>query len=103
MYVPVCVLVCRFKSNVSLKPFPQNVHRYRLTSLWHFMCLFNKRCRLNVLEHRLQQNFEPFLVVSTGSGVEFTDTIVAGATKVLLLSGSGVLSSIDGGGGGRVS
>jgi len=55
------------------------------------------------LEHRLQQNFEPFLVVSTGSGVEFTDTIVAGATKVLLLSGSGVLSSIDGGGGGRVS
>lgn len=67
------------------------------------MCLFNKRCRLNVLEHRLQQNFEPFLVVSTGSGVEFTDTIVAGGTEVLLLSGSGVLINIDGGGGGRVS
>jgi len=67
------------------------------------MCLFNKRCKLKVLEHKLQQNFEPFLVVSAGSGVLFTDTIVAGATDVLLLSGSGVLIRIDGGGGGRVS
>lgn len=67
------------------------------------MCLFNKRCRLKVLEHRLQQNFEPFLVVSAGSGVVFTDTIVEGATEVLLLSGSGVLISIAGGGGGKVS
>lgn len=97
--VPVCVLVCRFKSNVSLKPLPQNVHRYRLTSLWHFICLFNKRCRLNVLEHRLQQNLDPFLVVSTCSDGGFIDTtVLVGTTAVVVLSGSGTLMRIAGGG-----
>jgi hypothetical protein len=100
LYIPVCVLVCRFKSNVSLKPFPQKVQRYRLTSLWHFMCLFNKRCRLKVFEHKLQQNFEPFLFVSTGSWGVLADTTVAGAVTVLFLSGSGALVSGAGGGSG---
>merc|ERR550525_132561 len=30
---PVCVRVCLFRSNVSLKPFPQKVQRYRFASL----------------------------------------------------------------------
>lgn len=54
--VPVCVLVWRLRSNVSLNPFPQNVHKYRLTSLWHFICLFNSRCKPNVLEQTLHTN-----------------------------------------------
>jgi len=94
--VPVCVLVWRFKSNVSLKPLPQNVHRYRLTSLWHFICLFNKRWRLNVLEHKLQQNFEPLLLVSDDSGG--VGTTVTGGATVLVLSGSGGRISVVGGG-----
>lgn len=97
--LPVCVLVCRFKSNVSLKPLPQNVHRYRLTSLWHFICLFSRRCRLNVFEHRLQQNLEPFLVDSTGSAGVFIDTtVLVGTTAVVVLSGSGALMRLVGGG-----
>jgi len=39
--LPVCVLVCLLRSNVSLNPFPQNVQRNLFTSLWHLRCLFN--------------------------------------------------------------
>ena len=35
--LPVCVRVCLFKSKVSLNPLPQNVHKYRFVSEWHFM------------------------------------------------------------------
>jgi len=62
------------------------------------MCLFNKRCRLNVLEHKLQQNFDPFFeCVSVGSGGADTET--GGAdTVALFLSGSGARESVAEGG-----
>lgn len=56
---PVCVRVCRFKSNVSLNPLPQKVHRYRLTSEWHFMCLFNSRCSEKLFEQIPHINLLP--------------------------------------------
>lgn len=49
--------MCLFRSNVSLKPFPQNVHRYRLTSEWHFICLLRRRWRANVLLQIRQAKF----------------------------------------------
>jgi hypothetical protein len=52
---PVCVLVCLFRSKVSLKPFPQKVHKYLLTSEWHFMCLLRRRCKAKVLLQMRQQ------------------------------------------------
>lgn len=48
---PVWVLVCLFRSNVSLKPLPQNVQRYLLVSLWHFICLFSSLWRVKALPH----------------------------------------------------
>lgn len=53
----MCVLVCLFRSNVSLKPFPQKVQRYRLTSEWHFICRFKSLCKLKFFEQILQTNF----------------------------------------------
>lgn len=53
---PVCVLVCLFKSNVSLNPLPQNVHKYRLISEWHFMCRFKSRCSVKCFEQMRQTN-----------------------------------------------
>lgn len=47
--LPVCVRVCLFKSNVSLKPLPQKVHRYRLTSEWHLRWRFSRRAKVNLL------------------------------------------------------
>lgn len=41
--LPVWVRTCLFRSKVSLKPFPQKVHKCLLVSLWHLMCLFNIR------------------------------------------------------------
>lgn len=62
------------------------------------MCLFNRRCRLNVFEHKLQQNFDPFLCVSTCSGG--ADTDVDGAeVERMFLSGSGARARAAGGGG----
>ena len=55
-FLPVCVLVCLFKSNVSLKPFPQKVHRYRLTSLWHFMCRLRSLCKEKLLSQARHWN-----------------------------------------------
>lgn len=49
LILPVWVLVCLFKSKVSLKPFPQNVHKYLFMSEWHFICLFSRRWSANVL------------------------------------------------------
>ena len=44
---PVWVLVCRFRSNVSLKPLPQNVHKYLLISEWHLECRLSSLCKAN--------------------------------------------------------
>lgn len=52
----MCVRVCRFRSNVSLKPLPQNVHRYRFMSEWHFMWRFRRRCSVNAFEQIWQAN-----------------------------------------------
>lgn len=71
-HLPVWVLVCRLRSNVSLNPLPQNVHRYRLTSLWHFMWRLSNRWRLKLFEQRWQANRVlslPPVVDSTFSGV----------------------------------
>ena len=57
MILPVCVRVCLFKSKVSLNPLPQNVHKYRFVSEWHFMWRFNNLWRLNTLEQRRHWNF----------------------------------------------
>lgn len=54
---PVCVLVCLLRSNVSLNPLPQNVHKYRFTSEWHFICRFKSLCKLKFFEQTLQTNF----------------------------------------------
>jgi len=55
--LPVCVRVCRLRSNVSLKPLPQSVQRYLLMSLWHLTCRLNMRCWGNVLPQTLQRNW----------------------------------------------
>ena len=52
------VLVCLFRSKVSLKPLPQKVQRYRLMSLWHFMWRLSRRWRLNTLEQMPHWNLE---------------------------------------------
>lgn len=41
--IPVCVRTCLLRSNVSLKPLPQKLHRCLLVSLWHLTCLFSIR------------------------------------------------------------
>lgn len=46
----------RLRSKVSLKPLPQKVHRYRLTSEWHFMWRFRSLCKLKVFEHTRHMN-----------------------------------------------
>lgn len=54
--VPVWVRVWRLRSNVSLKPLPQNVHKYLLMSEWHLMWRLRRRCRGNTLLQILQTN-----------------------------------------------
>ena len=56
-FLPVWVRVWRLRSKVSLKPFPQNVHKYLFVSEWHFMWRFNNLWRLNTLEQRRHWNF----------------------------------------------
>jgi len=45
--IPVCVRVCRLRSKASLNPFPQIVHKYLLTSLWHLTWRLNSRQMAN--------------------------------------------------------
>lgn len=51
---PVCVRTCRLRSKVSLKPFPQKLHRCLFTWLWHLRCRLSMRCRRKALPHRSQ-------------------------------------------------
>ena len=77
-FLPVCVLVWRFRSKVSLKPFPQKVQRYLLVSLWHFMCRFSSRCRVNCLEHVLHWNLDGSESGLTGGSFSSVLTIPSG-------------------------
>lgn len=52
---PVWVRTWRFRSKVSLKPFPQKVHRCLFTWLWHLTCRFSMRCRRKPLPHSSQE------------------------------------------------
>ena len=77
--LPVCVRVCLFKSKVSLNPFPQNVQRYRFTSLWHFMCRFRSRWSVKAFWQILHLNFEGSS--SHRAGGSFSDSGLTGASR----------------------
>lgn len=52
---PVWVRTCLFRSKVSLKPFPQKVHKCLFTWLWHLMWRLSMRCRRKPLPHSSQE------------------------------------------------
>lgn len=62
---PVCVLVCRLRSKVSLKPLPHIVQRYLLISLWHFRWRFSNLWRGKDFVQILQVKLWPSSAVQT--------------------------------------
>ena len=90
--------MCRFRSKVSLNPLPQNVHRYRFVSLWHFICRFNNLCRLNDLEQSLHANFEGSFSERTG-GIFSTILVSVCEAKGFLMPNPPLISSTGASGG----
>ena len=80
-FLPVWVLVCLFRSNVSLNPFPQKVQRYLLVSLWHFMCLLRRRCKVKALPQTLQANL--LGSVSLLNGGSFSTSFFSGTSATI--------------------